>query len=107
MQIISLKVYRASSFGLAEVDEVKPVADDTNDSYTNELFPDYVTSFREVQSLDEADQLFLEIHKGSPWHIQNVIDKGDRIVIGIDNDDDDVADEWRCYRLWHYGNLCF
>ena len=95
MEILSIKAFRASTYGIAQEDEIRI----SGDNITNELYPNYTTHFSEIQILDEVDILTVDVHKGSPWHIQDVLSKGDRLIIYIDSNGDGAVDEWRCYRI--------
>ena len=106
--LVGIYVYTAETFGLSSDDEVKPstrlVPKGYNNQteeveYTNNLFPDWIEQYKETLVLDELDTLALTIKRGSPWHVQDVIDVNDRIVLAFDTTGDGDADTHRLYRV--------
>lgn len=92
--LVSVKVYKAATYG---VDDNKDGQHPKNE--TNDLLQ-WIFSFREERVRDEADELRLEIYKGSPWHIENVIQARDRIVLRrATNPNNESGDVYRVYRV--------
>ena len=91
--LLGVFVYKAETHTTNDTDEVKPTG------LTNNLFPHYLNSLRETRILDEADILKLEIKRGSLWHLEDVINKNDRILLAFDTSGSRTADDWYMYRV--------
>ena len=90
--IVSIKVYRALGYGFAVVDEINPLGLD------NDVFK-HIVGWKRISSINQVNRFHIDVVKGSPWHIQNVINLMDRLYVGIDTDDDGIEDTILAYRV--------